>query len=148
MAHIYLVFDFGSDEEKAQQALQKLGVWKQAGRLDKKMQYKVARADENGAAGEASSEATAEATGKSGKSKSAAKGAKKGEEAKAGSGSTSTESVRLLVRLAFSSHEKLTGQRWLERIPSEEPFQSAAPKVVKQSDAAFAQVDEEFANLA
>ena len=37
MAHIYLVFDFASDEEKAQLARHKLETWKQAFRLDKRL---------------------------------------------------------------------------------------------------------------
>ena len=39
MSHIYMKFDFGTDEEKAQEARHKLDVWKQAFRLDKKLQY-------------------------------------------------------------------------------------------------------------
>src|SRR4030095_15801516 len=44
MAHIYMTFDFGTDEEKAQQARHKLDGWKQAFRLDKKLLYKFERA--------------------------------------------------------------------------------------------------------
>jgi len=40
MPHIYMQFDFGKDEEKAQLARHKLEVWKQAFRLDKKLLYK------------------------------------------------------------------------------------------------------------
>jgi len=43
MAHSYIRFDFGTDEEKAQQARHKLDGWRQAFRLDKKLQYKVDR---------------------------------------------------------------------------------------------------------
>ena len=43
MAHIYLVFDFASDEEKAQLARHKLETWKQAFRLDKRLVYKFER---------------------------------------------------------------------------------------------------------
>ena len=46
MAHTYLLFDFGTDEEKAQLARQKLERWKQAFRLDKKLQYKLERAED------------------------------------------------------------------------------------------------------
>jgi hypothetical protein len=45
MAHTYMVFDFGADEEKAQQARHKLEGWKQAYRLDKKLQIKFDRSD-------------------------------------------------------------------------------------------------------
>jgi len=40
--------------------------------------------------------------------------------------------VKLLVRLYFSGHEKLSEQRWLDRIPAEEPFKSASPKMVRE----------------
>ena len=43
MAHIYMSFDFGTDEEKAQLARHKLEMWKQAFRLDKKLLYKFER---------------------------------------------------------------------------------------------------------
>jgi hypothetical protein len=49
MAHIYMSFDFGTDEEKAQQARHKLEMWKQAFRLDKKMLYKFERTAADGA---------------------------------------------------------------------------------------------------
>src|SRR2546427_7503257 len=48
MAHSYIRFDFGTDEEKAQQARHKLDGWRQAFRLDKKLQYKVDRPDSAG----------------------------------------------------------------------------------------------------
>src|SRR6266849_6212674 len=43
MAHSYIRFDFGTDEEKAQQARHKLDGWRQAFRLDKRLQYKLDR---------------------------------------------------------------------------------------------------------
>jgi hypothetical protein len=52
--------------------------------------------------------------------------------------------VSLLVRFYFSSHEKLSEQRWLDRIPSEEPFKSASPKVVHHNDAEFESTDKQF----
>jgi hypothetical protein len=47
------------------------------------------------------------------------------------------ERIRLLVRLDFSDHEKLSHQRWLDRIPAEEPFKEAAGQVVRHGDAAY-----------
>src|SRR5216684_3113900 len=41
MAHSYIRFDFGTDEEKAQQARHKLDGWRQAFRLDKRLLYKL-----------------------------------------------------------------------------------------------------------
>src|SRR5260370_9337433 len=43
MAHSYIKLDFGTDEEKAQQARHKLDGWKQAFRLDKRLLYKLDR---------------------------------------------------------------------------------------------------------
>src|SRR6266566_2360426 len=43
MAHSYIRFDFGTDEERAQEARHKLDGWRQAFRLDKKLQYKLDR---------------------------------------------------------------------------------------------------------
>jgi hypothetical protein len=46
--------------------------------------------------------------------------------------------------LYFSGHEKLTEQRWLERIPSEEPFKDASPRVVRQGEAQFDDLVQQF----
>src|SRR5216684_7759168 len=59
MAQTYLLFDFGPDEEKVQQARHKLESWKQAFRLDKKLQYKLER-EPSVAPGNAEPEAKAE----------------------------------------------------------------------------------------
>jgi hypothetical protein len=134
MAHIYMQFDFGKDEEKAQAARHKLETWKQAFRLDKKLLYKLART-EDGAAAEA-----CDAKPETSKGKSKAKA--KDESAAA------AEHVKLMVRLAFSNHEKLSEQRWVQRIPGEEPFQAAKPEVLKTGDANFAAVEKQFEELA
>jgi hypothetical protein len=42
------------------------------------------------------------------------------------------------VRLDFSDHEKLSHQRWVDRIPSEPPFKDASPKVVRPGESDFA----------
>jgi hypothetical protein len=55
--------------------------------------------------------------------------------------------VNLLVRLYFSGHEKLTEQRWLDRIPSEEPFKEASPRLVRQGEAQFDDVVKQFESL-
>ena len=46
--------------------------------------------------------------------------------------------VRVLVRLDFSDHEKLTLQRWLDRIPAEEPFKSAKGEAIRPGNPDFA----------
>jgi len=52
-----------------------------------------------------------------------------------------------LVRLAFSGHEKLTEQRWVQRIPTEEPFVGASPKVAKSGEAGYEAVERKFEEL-
>jgi hypothetical protein len=56
--------------------------------------------------------------------------------------------VTLLVKLAFSDHEKLSYQRWVDRIPTEEPFQSAKGEVVRAGDGPeFEKAAEHFDSL-
>jgi len=141
MAHIYMQFDFGKDEEKAQVARHKLETWKQAFRLDKKLLYKFERIPDGAAPEPVAAKA---ATAKTEKSKGKTK-AKEKEEPEA---PASNENVKLLLRLAFSSHEKLSEQRWVQRIPTEEPFQAASPVVLKNGDARFAEVEKQFEELA
>ena len=154
MAHaysIYLRFDFGTDEDKAQQARHKLDGWRQAFRLDKRVQYKMDRAEqapsENVAKPAPSAEKAAPAAQSKEKpaAKSAAKAAAKASEsASAKPEAAANGKVGLLVRLYFSSHEKLSEQRWLARIPAEEPFKSASPRIIHQGDAEFEATDEQF----
>jgi hypothetical protein len=129
MAHSYLVFDFGTDEETAQQARHKIEAWKQGFRLGNKMLLKFERVepDEQADAAKASSA----------KKKSSAKSEK----------NNSGSSVRVFVRLDFSDHEKLSQQRWLDRIPSEDPFNSADCEIIRQPDAEFEQTAELFESL-
>jgi hypothetical protein len=144
MAHIYMHFDFGADEEKAQEARHKLDVWKQAFRLDKKLQYKLDRPEEADAEEEDSASGDAKDAEKS-KSKSKSKHGKKAGGAEGDS--EGNGNVSLLVRLYFSSHEKLSEQRWLDRIPTEEPFKSASPKVLRQGEAGFEEALRQFSDL-
>jgi hypothetical protein len=136
MPHIYMQFDFGKDEEKAQLARHKLETWKQAFRLDKKLLYKFERATD----GEPSPEPVAAKPEKS-KAKGKAKAEDEPETPK------SNETVKLLLRLGFSNHERLSEQRWVDRIPTEEPFLAASPKVLKPGDAHFADTEKQFEEL-
>jgi hypothetical protein len=153
MAHTYMVFDFGADEEKAQQARHKLEGWKQAFRLDKKLQIKFDRsapADGNANADDGAGDDDEEpekpaksVKGDKAKSKSVAKGAKaiaKGDRAGGGD-------VKLLVRLYFSGHEKLSEQQWMERIPADDLLKGASPKIVREGDADFADTVKQFDSL-
>jgi hypothetical protein len=155
MAHIYMTFDFGTDEGKAQQARHKLDGWKQAFRLDKKLLYKFERPsqEDEGTAHALAAPAKKE-TPKTGKP---AKGTKGGQaagakaraqmEEKPAAAETPAGPVKLHLRLAFSGHEKMTEERWLKRIPTEEPFKEAAPGTVKSSDATFAEMEGKFEAL-
>ena len=144
MAHIYMTFDFAADEEKLQQARHKLESWKQAFRLDKKLLYKMERVEEAGDGDGAAKpvEKPAKAEKPAAKAKGKAKAAAAEEKTPEANGD-----VKLLVRLAFSGHEKLTEQRWVQRIPVEEPFLGASPKVVKSGEAGFEAVEKQFEEL-
>jgi hypothetical protein len=149
MAHIYMHFNFGADEEKAQEARHKLDVWKQAFRLDKKLQYKLDRPEEADEEEDSASGDTAagEKHAEKPKSKSKSKHGKKTGRAEGGSEDNGAGNVSLLVRLYFSSHEKLSEQRWLDRIPTEEPFKSASPKVLRQGEAGFEEALKQFSDM-
>ncbi len=122
MAHSYLIFDFGSNEETAQQARHRIEGWVQGFRLGKKLLVKFDRGDvETASAGEPA------ASGKD--------------------GGSDKQPVVVMVRLDFSDHEKLSHQRWIERIPSEELFRDAHPKIIRQGDADFAGTEERFEAL-
>jgi hypothetical protein len=135
MAHIYMQFDFGADEEKAQQAWHKLENWKQAFRLGEKLAFKFEREESEGQTVDETADKTAEKPKTKGKAKS-------GKESSAANGT-----VKLLLRLGFSGHEKITETRWVERIPTEEPFVSSFPQVVKQGQPEFEATAERFENL-
>ena len=130
-----MVFDFATDEEKLQQARHKLEGWKQAFRLDKKLLYKLDRMEPAASEGDGDTAKTEKPAKAKGKAKATDE---KPEPA---------SDVKLLVRLAFSGHEKLTEQRWVQRIPVEEPFQGASPKVVKNGEAGFGEVEKKFEEL-
>jgi len=148
MAHIYMTFDFGADEEKAQQARHKLDGWKQAFRLDKKLLYKFERPAQEGDGTPQSEPAPAksEKPAKGGKTRKS-EGAKSKAEEKPAAPSVPAGPVKLHLRLAFSGHEKMTEERWLKRIPSEQPFRDAAPETIQSSDASFAEAEGKFEAL-
>jgi hypothetical protein len=126
MAHAFIVFDFGTNEEASQQARHRVEGWKQGFRLGNKLLMKF----ERGNAGKKDAEET-KPQGKSSKDKVDDK----------------SENVRVLVRLDFSDHEKLSFHRWLERIPKEEAFKPASSKVVRQGDTDFSETQKLFDSL-
>jgi hypothetical protein len=131
MAQTFLVFDFGSDEELAQQARHKVDGWKQGFRLDKKVLLKFNRSEPPEGEEEVQGE---EKTGTKPRHKKPAE-------------TSAKENVQLIIRLDFSDHERLSHQRWLERIPAEAPFKDAQSKIIRQNDAEFAGTAEQFDSL-
>jgi len=140
MAQTYLLFDFGADETKVQQARHKLDSWRQAFRLDKKLQFKFDRG-ESATPETAHPEPPKAEKGKTEKPKPKTK-VKSSEAA-----SQTNGNVKLIVRLYFSGHEKLSEQRWVARIPSEEPFKNASPKVVAEDAPEFGEILRRFDTL-
>ena len=133
MAHDFLIFDFGTNEEVAQQARHKVEGWTQGFRLGKKMLLKFERE----VAGDSTESETEAKKSSATKKKSAAKS----------DGAEPSAKVRVLVRLDFSDHEKLSHQRWLDRIPTEEPFKSAKTEIIRQGQPGFAAAAELFDSL-
>ena len=176
MPSSYLIFDFGEDEEAVQQARHKVESWKQGFRLGDKLAIKFERehpdeeaseSEEEDAEGDAEGSSAKKGSSKSpakpapGKHASSAKdyaaetkySAKKKSSAKSSESSAADDDqnaggkVRLIVRLSFSDHEKLSLQRWLDRIPTEAPFKSLQPKIVRHSDPDFRDTDQLFETL-
>jgi hypothetical protein len=146
MAYSFLIFDFGGDEDAAQQARHRIEGWRQGFRLDKKLQLKFDR-KELEAKQDAAAEPTAKASKGSSKGKAASKTKAKSAgpaESEAGANAPSASEIRMIVRLDFSDHEKLSHQRWLERIPTEEPFKAAKPKVLRPGGPEFEKTEELF----
>lgn len=129
MAQTFLRFDFGTDEEAAQKARHRLEAWKQAFRLGNKVSFKFERP-------------ASEAEGSNSR-----QGADEKRKAKGDSANKAAESIRLLVRLDFSAHEKNLYQSWLGRIPAEEPFKSAHPETIHRGENEFEEVSEQFLSL-
>ncbi len=53
--------------------------------------------------------------------------------------------IRMIVRVDFSDHEKLSRQRWLERIPADDLFKTAKVSKVSPGDPTYAETEEKFA---
>ncbi|HVN07791.1 MAG TPA: hypothetical protein VMV61_02395 [Patescibacteria group bacterium] len=112
MPQSYLIFDFGGNEDAAQQARHRVDEWKQAFRLGRKLELRFER--------------------------QAAEDAKD---------AANPLHVRLLIRLDFSDHEKLSHTRWLERIPSEAPFKGLPVEIVRHKDPGYAKTEALFDSL-
>ncbi len=154
MAQTIMIFDFGTNEEAAQQARHKIEGWKQGFRLGDKMMVKFEReeaaGDESASEGNGKSQEVAaeKKPAKNQKSKkAAAKQTKETKEVEEPQKDELAGRVRILVRLGFSDHEKLSQQRWLDRIPAEEPFKSAKGETIRHNDPEFAKSAELFESL-
>lgn len=121
MSQSYLIFDFGGNEEAAQQARHRVDGWKQAFRLGRKLEMRFER------------------QAASGKQDPPAK-----KDAKDAAGPLH---LRLIVRLDFSDHEKLSHTRWLERVPAEAPFKGLPVEIVRSKDPAYAKTEALFDSL-
>lgn len=141
MAHSFLIFDFGGNEDVAQQARHKVDAWKQGFRLGKKLELKFDRKEPE-AASDSAPEAPKEGSKSKAKSKEKTKSAHP-----SGSNAEPQAQIRLIVRLDFSDHERLSSQRWLDRIPSEEPFKTTKSQIVRAGDAEFKTISELFESL-
>jgi len=147
MAHTYLTFEFGNDEEKAQQARHKLESLKQAFKLDKKMLLKLDRKEEETpAVAELPKEKAPKAADPKSKDSKGTKSSKKADPEPAKLASLKAD-IKFLLRIALPNHEKLTEQRLLKRISTEELLTSASPKTIRQADKGFADLDARFEEL-
>jgi hypothetical protein len=124
MAQTFLVFDFETNEDAAQQARLTLERWKQSFRLDKKLLLKFDRKEPEEAG-------VQEPTGSEKKEKADSK----------------KDRIVLIVRLDFSDHEKLSHHRWVERIPADPAFKDAHPKVIRHGDGEFDRIANRFQDL-
>ncbi|MGH9718062.1 MAG: hypothetical protein ACRD4R_15230 [Candidatus Acidiferrales bacterium] len=154
MAQSILVFDFGANEDAAQLARHKVDAWKQGFRLGNKMLLKFEREDSATQSEDEPSAAETESvdeteSAKAGAAKSGKKkaGAKAGQTSATNAKAAAATNVRLLLRLDFSDHEKLSHQRWLDRIPAEEPFKSATGQTIRTGDPEFPKTAERFETL-
>ena len=142
MSHSILIFDFGTNEEAVQQARHKVDAWKQGFRLGNKMLLKFEREDSP-----AASEAHGGASAKESSSGKKSSGKKSTGKAQKDEAAETPARVRLLLRLDFSDHEKLSHQRWLDRIPTEEPFKSAKAETIRTGDPEYPKTAELFDSL-
>ena len=135
MADTYLVYDFGTDEQAAQQARHRVEAWKQGFRLGDKLTTKFERTEAE--ASESNSEPKPE------QKKATREEGTKEKEAEDSEGAH----IRLLVRLRFSSHEKLSLERWVSRFPMEVPFKSFPGEVVHSGAEKFQETAELFDSI-
>ena len=137
-----LVFDFESDEEAAQKARHRVEGWKQGFRLGDKLALRFERVE--AADGAADEPGGGKSKGRKGKVE---KGDDAGHVAKGETPPARSAGVRVAVLLHFSGHEKLSYQRWLERLPGEDPFAGRKHETIAKDNKKFAPTAEWFDSL-
>lgn len=162
MPESFMVFDFGENEDAAQQARHRLEAWRQAFRLGDRLKFKFERTTPEPAAA-SSADTSAEASPAAGdkpapkmKTQSKSKSSKNKTEAgdppksldEAASPAPATpDHFRLVVRLEFPLHEKLSFQRWFDRLPAEAPFESTEKRILRPNQDGFESTAELFDKL-
>lgn len=151
MPESFIIFDFGVNEDAAQQARHRLEAWRQAFRLGDRLQFKFERTSpeppvEAGAPAEKPS-AKKKASAKSKSSKKKTQAAEAEKDAAESSKPDAPDRLRLVVRLDFPGHEKLSFQRWYDRLPAEAPFQAAEKRIVRPNEEEFETTSELFDKL-
>lgn len=147
MPQTLIVFDFGANEEAAQQARHRLEGWRQVFRLGDRLKLKFERQAPSAAPEPAEAEP---AKAKKGKGKSAGKsdGKKKASGDEGGkTQAPDADRLRLMVRLEFSSHEKLSYQQWIGRIEAEPLLQGTNRKIWQRGQEGFDEAAETFDSL-
>jgi hypothetical protein len=149
MAQTFLIFNFDGNEDAAQQARHRIDGWKQGFRLDKKLQLKFERKQPEGKPADApAAQPKAAKSGAKGKAKPGAKSKTTGEATSKSNPETDGPGhIRLIVRLDFSDHEKLSHQRWIERIPADDLFKGANPQIIRAGEPAFKSTSDMFDSL-
>ncbi len=124
MSQAILIFDFAGNEESAQQAWHRAESWKKGFRLGNKLLVKFERTLEESSSDDSKEKSKKKTEPEEGQSR-----------------------IRLLLRLAFSDHEKLSYTRWLDRIPTEEPFKGTKQEIHHQNDPGYDKAVELFDSL-
>ncbi|HVC00463.1 MAG TPA: hypothetical protein VNJ12_14180 [Candidatus Dormibacteraeota bacterium] len=144
MPQTLLIFDFGVDEDAARQARHRLEGWRQAFHLGDRLKFKFERQAAEPAPDSSSPDSSVEdsAGTKKGKpkGKKKASGAEKAKE-------TAADRLRLMVRLDFSGHEKLSYQQWVDRLGAEPLFQGLEKQVLDRGQDGFDSAEETFDSL-
>ena len=145
MPQTLFFFDFGVNEEAAQQARHRLEGWRQAFRLGDRLRIKFERQSPSPSTAAEPVEAEPAKT-KKGKGKSAGEG-KTADSDSQKTQATDSERLRLMVRLEFSNHEKLSYQQWIGRIEAEPLLQGTDRQVWQRGQDGFDKATETFDSL-